>query len=200
MNRTYDTLVIGAGQAGLAAGYYLQRARARFALLDAAEEIGSAWKNRWDSLRLFTPARYSNLPGMRFPGEPYSLPTKDEAAEYLKAYARHFELPVHLRTQVTSLRSEGRGYVLTTAGGESLRAASLIIASGATQPPMPPPLPPGWPRASSRFIPAITAGPRSSRKAKCSSSAPATPARRSRSSSRQPAARSCSRGRTPGRC
>jgi putative flavoprotein involved in K+ transport len=76
MNSVYDTLVIGAGQAGLAAGYYLQRAGLRFALLDAGEEIGAAWKDRWDSLRLFTPARYSSLPGMRFPGEPYSLPTK----------------------------------------------------------------------------------------------------------------------------
>src|SRR3954466_6070753 len=135
MNRTYDTLVIGAGQAGLAAGYYLQRAGARFRALRAGRGDGGRLKDPREHPALFTPARYSNLPGMRFPGEPYSLPTKDEAAEYLKAYARHFELPVHLRTQVTSLRSEGRGYVLTTAGGESLRAASVIIASGANQQP-----------------------------------------------------------------
>jgi putative flavoprotein involved in K+ transport len=130
-----DTLVIGAGQAGLAAGYYLQRAGLRFTLLDAGDEIGCVWKNRWDSLRLFTPARYSELPGMRFPGEPYALPTKDEAAAYLKAYARRFELPVRLRTQVSSLRFEGDGYALTTAAGESLRAASVIVATGANQQP-----------------------------------------------------------------
>ena len=130
-----DTLVIGAGQAGLAAGYYLQRAGMRFALLDAGDEIGSAWKNRWDSLRLFTPARYCELPGMRFPGEPYALPTKDQAAGYLKAYARRFELPVRLRTQVSSLRFEGHGYAVTTTGGESFRAASVIVATGANQQP-----------------------------------------------------------------
>jgi putative flavoprotein involved in K+ transport len=143
MKRTYDTIVIGAGQAGLAAGYYLKRAGVRLALLDAGDEIGAAWKNRWDSLRLFTPARYNALPGMRFPGEPYSLPTKDQAAEYLKAYAQRFALPVRLRTRVSSLRAEDRGYVLATTDGESLRAASVIIAAGANQQP---------------YIPAFAAG------------------------------------------
>jgi len=136
----YDTVVVGAGQAGLAAGYYLQRAGAHFALLDAGEEIGAAWKNRWDSLRLFTPARYNDLPGMRFPGEPYSIPTKDEAADYLKAYTRRFELPVRLRTRVSTLRFDGRGFALTTGGGESLRAASVIVATGANQQPYVPAL------------------------------------------------------------
>jgi putative flavoprotein involved in K+ transport len=135
MNCAYDTLVIGAGQAGLAAGYYLQRAGLRFALLDAGEEIGAAWKDRWDSLRLFTPARYSSLPGMRFPGEPYSLPTKDEAAEYLKVYARRFALSVRLRTRVSRLCFDGSSYQVTTAGGDSMRAASVIIATGANQQP-----------------------------------------------------------------
>jgi putative flavoprotein involved in K+ transport len=132
---SYDAIVVGAGQAGLAAGYYLQRAGVRFALLDAGEEVGAAWKNRWDSLRLFTPARYNGLPGMPFPGAPYSLPTKDQAAAYLKAYARRFELPVRLRTQVSSLRSDACGYLLTTTDGESLRAASVIVATGANQQP-----------------------------------------------------------------
>ena len=104
MNRTYDTLVIGAGQAGLAAGYYLQRAGLRFTLLDAGEEIGLAWKNRWDSLRLFTPARYNALPGMPFPGERYALPTKDEVAQYLEAYAQRFQLPVRLRSRDVEYR------------------------------------------------------------------------------------------------
>ena len=135
MNRIYDTLVIGASQAGLAAGYYLQRAGARFALLDAGEEIGAAWKQRWDSLRLFTPARYDSLPGMPFPGERYSLPTKDEVGEYLKAYAKRFDLPVRLNTRVSSLRRDGNAYVITSANGESLRARSIIVATGANQQP-----------------------------------------------------------------
>jgi putative flavoprotein involved in K+ transport len=143
VSRVYDTVVIGAGQAGLAAGYYLQRAGMRFVLLDAGEEIGAAWKNRWDSLRLFTPARYNSLPDFDFPGEPYSLPTKDEAAEYLRAYARRFELPVRLRTRVKTLHRNGRGYRLTTTEGESLRAASVIVATGANQQP---------------YVPALSAG------------------------------------------
>jgi putative flavoprotein involved in K+ transport len=131
----YDAVVVGAGQAGLAAGYYLQRAGVRFTLLDSGEEVGATWKNRWDSLRLFTPARYDSLPGMPFPGEPYALPTKDQAAAYLKAYAQRFELPVRLRTRVSSLRSDNHGYLLTTADGASLHAASVIVATGANQQP-----------------------------------------------------------------
>jgi putative flavoprotein involved in K+ transport len=133
--RHYDTLVIGASQAGLAAGYYLKRAGLRFALLDAADEIGAAWSSRWDSLRLFTPARYDALPGMPFPGEPYSLPTKDDVAAYLKAYAQRFDLPVRLRTSVRSLRVEDARYVVAAASGESFTARSVIVATGANQQP-----------------------------------------------------------------
>jgi putative flavoprotein involved in K+ transport len=135
MNRHFDTLVIGAGQAGLAAGYYLKRAGVRFTLLDAADEIGAAWINRWDSLRLFTPARYDALPGMPFPGEPYSLPTKDEVAAYLKAYAQRFDFPVRLRAPVRSLRTEDGQYKVTAASGESFTARSVIVATGANQQP-----------------------------------------------------------------
>jgi putative flavoprotein involved in K+ transport len=135
MSRLYDTLVIGAGQAGLAAGYHLQGAGADFALLDAAEDIGAAWARRWDSLRLFTPARYNALPGMPFPGERYSLPTKDQVAEYLKGYAKRFDLPVRLGTRVSSLRRNGDTYTITTASGASLAARSIIVATGANQQP-----------------------------------------------------------------
>ena len=131
----YDSIVIGAGQAGLAAGYYLRRAGLRFTLLDAGEEIGQVWKDRWDSLRLFTPARYDALPGMPFPGERYALPTKDQVAEYFNAYAQRFNLPVRLRTRVSSLRAESGRYVISTAGGESLTARSVIVATGANQKP-----------------------------------------------------------------
>ncbi|MEP6759702.1 MAG: NAD(P)-binding protein, partial [Actinomycetota bacterium] len=76
----YDTIVIGASQAGLSAGYYLQKAGRSFAMLDAGERVGDAWRNRYDSLRLFTPARYVGLPGGRFPGRGDATPTKDEMA------------------------------------------------------------------------------------------------------------------------
>lgn len=131
----YDTLVIGAGQAGLAAGHYLKRAGVRFALLDGGGEIGSAWKERWDSLRLFTPARYNGLPGMPFPGERYSLPGKDDVAEYLKAYAKRFDLPVRLRCRVRSLRRDAGVYVVEDEKGEILKARSVIVATGANQRP-----------------------------------------------------------------
>lgn len=135
MNPLYDTLVIGAGQAGLAAGYYLRRAGVRFVLLDGAGEIGAVWKERWDSLQLFTPARYNGLPGMRFPGERYSLPGKDEVAEYLRAYAKRFDLPVRLRSRAQSLRHEAGAYTVSIAGGESLEARSVIVTTGANQQP-----------------------------------------------------------------
>jgi putative flavoprotein involved in K+ transport len=135
MNATYDSIVIGAGQAGLAAGYYLQRAGLRIALVDAEEEIGAVWRRRWDSLRLFTPARYNGLPGMPFPGERYSLPGKDGVADYLKAYTKQFDLPVRLGTRVTSLRPESGAYSVSTERGEVLSARSVIAATGANQQP-----------------------------------------------------------------
>jgi putative flavoprotein involved in K+ transport len=135
MNRSYDTIVIGASQAGLAAGYYLKRAGARFTLLDAGAEIGAAWKNRWDSLRLFTPVRYNALPGMPFPGQRYSLPTKDDVARYLNVYAQRFDLRVRLRTAVSSLRAGDGQYVVAAASGESFAARSVIVATGANQRP-----------------------------------------------------------------
>src|SRR3954447_1854935 len=89
-------LVIGAGQARLALAYHLQRRRARFLLLDAGPEIGHSWRNRWDSLRLFSPAAYDSLPGLPFPAAEDAHPTKDDVADYLQAYARRFALPVQL--------------------------------------------------------------------------------------------------------
>jgi len=107
MSILYDTIVIGAGQAGLASAYYLQRARSRFLVLDGSGQIGESWLRRWDSLRLFTPVRYNSLPGLPFPGEPYALPVKDSVAKYLQAYVAHFALPVRLNTRVSSATCGG---------------------------------------------------------------------------------------------
>src|SRR4051794_2207926 len=89
-----DVIVVGGGQAGLAIGHFLAEQGRRFAILEAAEEPAAAWHGRWDSLKLFTPARYSSLPGLRFPGDPERYPGRDEVASYLTEYARHFALPV----------------------------------------------------------------------------------------------------------
>ena len=86
----HDVIVIGGGQAGLAVGHHLARQDRRFTILDAAPAPAAAWRTRWDSLRLFTPARYDNLPGLAFPGDPDHYPTRDEVVSYLTDYARHF--------------------------------------------------------------------------------------------------------------
>lgn len=126
----FETIVIGAGQAGLAAGYFLSQADADFVLLDAGAEVGEQWRNRWDSLRLTTPAAFAGLPGMPFPAPPDHLPDKDEVADYLSRYADRFDLPVRLRTRVSALRWNGTRYRIET-GTVTYEADNVIIASGA---------------------------------------------------------------------
>jgi putative flavoprotein involved in K+ transport len=99
----FDTVVIGGGQAGLAMGYFLARQDRDFVILDAGGRVGETWRNRWDSLRLFTPAFHDGLPGMPFPAPGSYFPTKDETADYLEAYARKFALPVRFGRHVDSL-------------------------------------------------------------------------------------------------
>ena len=99
-----EVIVVGGGQAGLAIGYFLARQGRKFAILEAAEEPAAAWRARWDSLRLFTPVRYSSLPGLPFPGDPDGYPGRDDVASYLTEYARHFALPVVLGSRVRSVR------------------------------------------------------------------------------------------------
>jgi putative flavoprotein involved in K+ transport len=130
MSHLYDTIVIGAGQAGLASAYYLQRAGSRFLILDGASHIGESWRRRWDSLRLFTPVRYNSLPGLPFPGEPYALPVKDDVARYLEAYVAHFSLPVRLNMRVSSLVRDADQFVVAT-DGETFTSRSVIVATGA---------------------------------------------------------------------
>ncbi|MCP1307000.1 flavin-containing monooxygenase [Paenibacillus tyrfis] len=123
-----DVLVIGAGQAGLAMGYYLKQQAVSFALLDASDRIGNSWRNRYDSLVLFTPRKYS-LPGMPMSGDPSGLPTKDEVADYLEAYAERYSLPVQLQTQVISMTKTSQGFLVETNRG-TYRAGKVIVATG----------------------------------------------------------------------
>jgi putative flavoprotein involved in K+ transport len=133
----YETVVIGGGQAGLATGYHLARLGRPFVILDAGQRVGDAWRARWDSLRLFTPARYSGLPGMGFPAAAWHYPTKDEVAEYLETYAARFQLPVRTGVRVDGLTRRGDRY-LVTAGERRFEAANVIVASGAYHHPMVP--------------------------------------------------------------
>jgi putative flavoprotein involved in K+ transport len=126
----FDTIVIGGGQAGLSVGYYLKKQRRRFVILDANERIGGSWRTRtWDSLRLFTPARYDGLPGWPFPAPGWSYPTARETADYLEAYAARFELPVRTGARVASLTKRGNRYVVDS-GGRRFVADSVVVATG----------------------------------------------------------------------
>jgi putative flavoprotein involved in K+ transport len=127
---TFDTIVIGAGQAGLSVGYYLKRQGRHFVILDANERIGGSWRTRtWNSLRLFTPARYDGLPGWPFPASGWSYPTARETADYLEAYAARFELPVRLETKVDRLAKSGDRY-LVEAGERRFEAEHVVVATG----------------------------------------------------------------------
>src|SRR6187397_1949985 len=99
----FDVIVIGAGQAGLSVGYYLARRGLRFVILDGHARVGDSWRQRWDSLRLFTPARFDALVGMPFPAPDDAFPTRDEMADYLEAYAKRFQLPVRPSMRVEAL-------------------------------------------------------------------------------------------------
>ena len=130
----FDTVVIGAGQAGLSAGYHLRRSGRSFLIVDANERIGETWRQRYDSLRLFTPARYIGLPGDRFPGPGSAMPTRDQMADYLASYAARFELPVRTGVRVDRVQREGDTYVVA-AGEHRFEAANVIVASGAHRDP-----------------------------------------------------------------
>ena len=125
-----DTIVIGAGQAGLSAGYHLARRGVPFVILDADARIGDHWRDRWDSLRLYSPARYDSLPGMRFPAPSSHWPTGREMADYLEAYARRFDLPVRSGTRVDRVEPIGGGFFVSTADGVRLAARHVIVATG----------------------------------------------------------------------
>ena len=128
------TVVIGGSQAGLAVGYHLRQQGVPFVILDDNERIGDAWRKRWDSLHLFTPGRYNNLPGMPFPGPPSSYPTKDEIADYLEAYARAFDLPVRTAVKVDRLSKVGDRFEVIC-GKDTLIAENAVVATGASSNP-----------------------------------------------------------------
>ena len=130
MSTTIETVIIGAGQAGLATGYHLQKRGHPFVILDSAGRVGDQWRQQWDSLRLYTPAKYDGLPGMKFPGDPWSFPGKEQLADYLEQYAGRFKMPIRFGTKVESLASDGDGgYVVTTDQG-AFRCQNVVVCTG----------------------------------------------------------------------
>jgi putative flavoprotein involved in K+ transport len=130
-----DVAVIGAGQAGLAIGYFFKRLGRRFVILERADEIAPAWRERWESLTLFTPRRYSALPGLPFPGDPDGYPIRDEVIAYLDRYAETFELPLELNSEVTQLNGGDDGRFGLEVGGRTITADQVVVATGPFQTP-----------------------------------------------------------------
>jgi putative flavoprotein involved in K+ transport len=138
MSEHFETVIIGAGQAGLAVGYHLRQRDRSFVILEANERVGDNWRLRFDSLRLYSPARYDGLPGWGVPLPRSAYPTKDEIADYLEAYALRFELPVITGIGVERLRTDGDRYVVL-AGAHRFVADNVVVASGTFQEPKVPP-------------------------------------------------------------
>ena len=128
-SESIETVVVGAGQAGLAVGHHLAKRGRPFVILDAHSCVGDNWRRHWDSMRLFSPARLDGLPGMAFPAPPWSFPTKDETADYLERYAAAFELPVRGGFPVERISRNGHGYVVDCPG-ERLAADNVVVATG----------------------------------------------------------------------
>ncbi len=143
-----EVVVIGAGQSGLAVGYHLKQRGVPFVVLDANERIGDAWRNRWDSLRLFSHARFDGLAGLSFPGPKSYLPTKDEMADFLEHYAKVFDLPVENGVRVTRVERGGAGF-LVKAGERTIEARQVVVAMSNFQKPR-------VPEFASRLAPSIT--------------------------------------------
>jgi putative flavoprotein involved in K+ transport len=132
----FETVIVGGGQAGLAVGYHLAMRGRQFVILDASERTGDSWRKRWDSLRLFTPARYDGLPGWPFQASGWSFPTKDDMAAYVEAYATRFHLPVRTGVNVdrlsTGLSKDG-GRFVAAAGDQRYEADHVVVATGGFQ-------------------------------------------------------------------
>jgi len=129
-----DTVVIGGGQAGLALGYHLARRGLQYVILDAHERVGDAWRMRWDSLHLFTPAKFNGLPGMKFPGDRLAFPSKDAQAQFLEVYSTRFKLNVHTGVRVDAVRHDGESFIVRS-DSRQWRARNVVVATGGCQSP-----------------------------------------------------------------
>jgi putative flavoprotein involved in K+ transport len=131
-----DAVVIGAGQAGLASAYELARRGVKHVVVEAGSQVGDQWRNRWDSLRLFTPARFDGLPGSTFPAPPDSFPDKNQLADYLQDYGREHHLPIRTAVRALSLERTEQSYRLETSAGPII-AGHVVVATGYQGPKLP---------------------------------------------------------------
>ena len=134
MSDKVDVIIIGAGQAGLAAGYYMMQQNRNFVILEQSDQVGQSWRLRWDSLKLITPNPYNNLPGLPFPKISELFPTREEMIRYLEQYTQAFHLPIQYNQTVKKLQQIDKGYSVET-DRTTLRANQVIVATGAYQKP-----------------------------------------------------------------
>ncbi|PGK51958.1 oxidoreductase [Priestia megaterium] len=130
----YDVIIIGAGQAGLAMGCYLRQENKKFILLDKRNEVGETWRERYDSLVLFTPRMYSSLPGLSLEGDKHGFPTKDEIADYLKLYVDKFQLPIRFNEEVMEVTKSDSTFFIKTNNG-NYESKNVVVATGPFQTP-----------------------------------------------------------------
>lgn len=140
-NQMFDVVVIGAGQAGLASGWHLKQQGLNFLIFDEQPHPGGNWRNYYDSLELFSPAAYSSLPGLPFPGAAGHYPTRDEVVRYLERYADFFRLPILQGIRVANVGQEGEGFRITATNGQCFSARAVVVASGAFSRPYVPDIP-----------------------------------------------------------
>jgi putative flavoprotein involved in K+ transport len=127
----FETVIIGAGQAGLSIAYHLQRLGRPFLVVDGNARVGDSWRQQWDTLRLYTPAKYDGLPGLPFPAQPWSFPQKDQVAEYLESYVQRWSLPVRHRTRVERLAAtDTGGYAVLLNDGSTITCDNVVVATG----------------------------------------------------------------------
>ncbi len=131
-----DVLVVGAGQAGLAMGYHLRKTSFRFLLVDGASRVGDSWRRRYDSLSLFTPRALSSLPDLPIQGDPQGYASRDEFADYLEMYAKHFNLPIEMNTGVRRLERRNGHFAATSFNGQEIEAEIVVLANGGFQKPI----------------------------------------------------------------
>ena len=136
---TYDVIVIGGGQSGLAVGYYLRRTGLSYVILDNQKEGGGAWLHTWNSLRLFSPAQWSSLPGMIMTGGSDYYPTRDVAIEYLNFYETKYNLPVKRPVNVLTVTEEAEQFRIETSDG-IMNSKAVVSATGSFNNPFVPPI------------------------------------------------------------
>jgi len=138
---TYDTIIVGGGQAGLATAFHLQKAGLSYVVLNASSEPTGSWPRYYDSLELFSPAEFSDLPGLPFPGDRKRYPKRDEVVAYMRDYARYFALNVRNNVNVEDVQAEQHHFTVRTGDREVLRARTLVAASGSFNVPAVPDIP-----------------------------------------------------------